>query len=437
MNTRTERTSIHPFLYLFIMDAIQLYTNDYATYAKNEPDFAQAFFKAYIAAFQTPRDGRISQELLKKINACAMQHMPKVLSGSYRIRGTNFKLSREIYVFPNGTAENTTYSSTEAGLNEFIQYWFLQQNRFNHVLEFKKDDSSSPGLILRSGQNAIQAYKPSHGTYKTIIIKPNELPGIINKWFYSDYRCIISSMEGEEYISSMVQLILDDYHQEIQRVHIDDERIYIIAKYMQRIEQLHPFADGNVRTCAILINKLLSDFNLPLTILLNPNRLDCCDLAELVRSIKEGQIIFQRLMEHRDANQFRLPLSKPILDSIMHITVPAYDLKLPDLATSFFDWVIARPQAGFLTQYNQGFFVCPKAVASNALRESLTPALAALLPEQAQALTDNIFEREDYALLLRRAYALGAFDIIQIILSFQIILAIQIEDDAPLSLVCT
>ena len=78
----------------------------------------------------------------------------------------------------------------------------------------------------------------------------------------------------------------------------EEEKITGFADLVQQIDQLHPFSDANIRTCYILLNKLLFDHKMPLCILVNPNRLDCCDLEEVVRSIREGQKIFQQWLNN-------------------------------------------------------------------------------------------------------------------------------------------
>lgn len=425
MNSRANETMLHPFLYTFIMDIVQLQQKEYPSYAQTEPGFAEAYFQAYIAAFKSPRDGKISHDLLKKINHLSMQHIAKT-GGQYRINSIQFKLSREIYELPNGdTGENITYSSTETGLNEFVTHWFLNQAPSDHALIFQKD-----GEKIQCHLKSVNGQICMHDKDLNRSLLPNNQASILlKKWFHSDYRCSIRvDADAHTDITSKMQEILEGYHREISLAISDADKISIIAKYIQWINQLHPFPDGNIRTCSILLNKLLSDFDLPLTILLNPNRLDCCDLNEIVRSIQEGQIIYQHLLNNRDPRQFVFPLGKPLLDNIHEISAKPYDLQMPDLVQSFCAWVLNRPRAGFLTQFQQGFFTLPRQIFISALRQSIDPDIATLTAHQAQALISNIFETENFSLLLRRACLIGQYEIIKKIVSFQLSLAIDVNE---------
>ena len=67
---------------------------------------------------------------------------------------------------------------------------------------------------------------------------------------------------------------------------------------LRNVNQLHPFIDGNIRTCYIMLNRLLDHYNLGKTILTNPNRFDMCSLNELTKDVEEGQINYCSLVEY-------------------------------------------------------------------------------------------------------------------------------------------
>ena len=138
--------------------------------------------------------------------------------------------------------------------------------------------------------------------------------------------------------------------------------------------------------------------------------------------------IYQRLMNNQDPEKFIMPLGKPILDNIHHISVNPHDLQMPELVSSFCAWVLDRPRASFLSQFQHGFFTCPKQLVMNALRQSIVPHLATLAPSQAQELISDIFETSNFSLLLRRACLIGQYDIIKTLLSFQLLLSIDINE---------
>ena len=68
----TNFSSISPFVYLFFTDIAQLVFKTYPQYETKEPGFAIPFLHAYIAAFQEKSTGKISHEILKKINKLSL-----------------------------------------------------------------------------------------------------------------------------------------------------------------------------------------------------------------------------------------------------------------------------------------------------------------------------------------------------------------------------
>lgn len=67
---------------------------------------------------------------------------------------------------------------------------------------------------------------------------------------------------------------------------------------LRSVNQLHPFIDGNIRTCYIMLNRLLDHYHLGKTILTNPNRFDMFSLDELTKDVEEGQRNYCRLVEY-------------------------------------------------------------------------------------------------------------------------------------------
>lgn len=87
----------------------------------------------------------------------------------------------------------------------------------------------------------------------------------------------------------MSDLILD-YQSKIEKAKDDTDKIKIIAKFIQKLEILHPFTDANCRTfCILLLNKLLLENKLTPAIMDNPNRFDGFANQELAEEIIEGQ----------------------------------------------------------------------------------------------------------------------------------------------------
>jgi prophage maintenance system killer protein len=157
----------------------------------------------------------------------------------------------------------------------------------------------------------------------------------------------------QDEVEQGMQQIFDEFHEEIASA---VDKIPVIAKCIQHIDQLHPFVDGNIRTCYVLLNKLLSDYGLPLTILLNPNKLDACSLDEVIQMIRDGQVIYQQLINNTDPNQFVVKTNEKILE-LQSIICPPNDLNLQKLLGAFYRSFIHREQGSGLSKATaQRFF---------------------------------------------------------------------------------
>ena len=123
------------------------------------------------------------------------------------------------------------------------------------------------------------------------------------------YKCIINAVEKtlvnachypdiKTATIEKLQEIFDSYNTKISKA-MPKEKLKIIVDHVQKISQLHPFDDGNVRTCYVLLNRLLHQHGMPLTLMIDPNRFDGFDLDRLTYTIKEGQNAFLAWMQHK------------------------------------------------------------------------------------------------------------------------------------------
>jgi hypothetical protein len=101
---------------------------------------------------------------------------------------------------------------------------------------------------------------------------------------------LVCTPQTAEACKQKVQGVLDEYHASIKDALEEDDKLAVIARCCQELDQAHAFADGNIRVIAfVLLNKLLIENGLSPTILLEPNRFDGYSVGELVADIKEGQ----------------------------------------------------------------------------------------------------------------------------------------------------
>ena len=282
------------FTYLFLMDLTRIPMQTFDQYADNEPGFTEAMLQAYITAFQAPKSQKLSHDFLQTINRIAMSHRGS--TGRYKTAANNYKVYFQYYK----NAYAPKYSATHKGVVEFLNYW-RKESPSMHGIQFKSvSDPSDYYLIdLIDGHIVCMnkgGQQVTDRSLETLMSNP-------------EYECFIHS--GLSQIHNVMALtihamqkVFNEYDDDIRVAVTEDDKIIAIARLIQHIAQAHPFDDGNIRTAYIAMNKLLRDHGLRLSILLDPNRLDCCDLASIVTMIKEGQRIFANLRNHSDLRDF-------------------------------------------------------------------------------------------------------------------------------------
>lgn len=369
MNSKFERPVINKpivsqFIYLFIMDLVKVGLQTFDQYQQHEPGYAEPLLKAFIYAFQSKPDGRISHELLKKIQKIATAHLAKAGKGEYKVDSNNFHLNPEVY---SSDCDGPLFSVSELGLEELIKTWILDKRTSTHSVSFTD--------IEIDGVKGWAVYAQPNGKALWKVFTGNDIAS--EQYIHETHFPIIKELYKRDNIDTIIdplvletdgtqaktiqfmQWIIDEYEAEITTCENDDDTIKAICKYLQRIEQLHPFMDGNIRTLYVLLNKLLRDHGLDFSLMLNPNRLDACDLDDLVRMVKEGQTIFNALTQHTDPTEFVITTSER-LDCLKTIKCPPVTLANAELVAQFMDEIVcqqkpAQPSHTFKTN-RQGIF---------------------------------------------------------------------------------
>jgi prophage maintenance system killer protein len=296
------------FFYLFITDPVGLAAGEhYVDYEEREPAYSQSWLSAYNYAFQMPKDGKITPELLLGINEKAMSFQKKHPAGCYRDKPVFFQIVPNTFTdYVSG--RDLDFSGSLKGISEFIDYWFLKTQLPMHYITFIQNEQRIKWLVSKVHHDQIKwTHQEKVGPfYHEWLDLKAHTEKITTLFGDAKYCCYIECMpEVDEKIIPVeivrhLQRIIEEFEAEISTAKSADEKITVIAKHIQHIAQLHPFIDGNIRTCYILLNKLLRDYELPLTILLNPNRFDCCSLQEVVDMVKQGQLHYQQLMQHKE-----------------------------------------------------------------------------------------------------------------------------------------
>lgn len=294
------------FAYLFLMDLTRIRFSTFDQYEQKEPGFADAMLQAYIWALQTTSQQALDHDFIKKINQIAMSHQGH--AGRYKTIANTYT----VYFSQCGEQHIFNYSATKQGVIEFLSYW-RKKTPTMHIIQFKSKKNPNKSYFIDE----------THGKLVCLDMKGNL---VLTETFESlqanpDNECIVHTglclnpQNLHAYTEASMQQIFEDYTREIKAANTNTDKITVIAKQVQRIAQVHPFSDGNIRTCYIVLNKLLKDHDLPFSILLDPNRLDCCDLEQVVSMIKEGQKIYLNVLKHTNPEVFECQTSDSIFQT--------------------------------------------------------------------------------------------------------------------------
>lgn len=429
------------FVYLFLVDLSRVpFDHTYQSYSQDESGYGPAMLQAYVTAFSTPTHGEVSEDLMKKINKAAMQWSATSAQGQYRSSYNNFAIAPfEMKDEKNKSVEVPTYSVSNKGMEEFLNYW-MGNNKSNCFLAFETSQPDAPGYLINYHSNGliVRLDSPSGGKsvklldFKQGLALINQLLGRL------DYTCEINPLAKlpEEEIHATVaqisQKLIRNFNNQIKNADTENKKITLIVTFVQRLTQLHPWMDGNIRTCYVLLNKLLRDHALSLSLLMNPNRLDCCSVAELVEMVKQGQIHFQQVKNHSEA---RLTLNAPSEKSayLQHIICTGqelYDVS-DSLITSFINTVVngIEPKINGLANNPFRLLAEPKSVKDHAqLLKELS--LIAHIDDKKYDSFMSAVKNKSYSLALRKACAGNNAILIQTLLKFAESLAINPKEQS-------
>ena len=317
------------FLYLFIADLVQLMNKTFSEYQAKEPKYAEPFFKAYLAAFNGSPEEVYNEKFVKQIHQISSTHFKSHISQEYRKAEASFYISNEIYLKANRSEINGTkydkitnykYNATAKGLENFINRWLYKPNGGNNVIhqiiiESAYEDPEPEKYLIAENPNDKKLYcgnkingKWHMGKFSSV----KNLLSILNLFENYDYifRIIMLPAETDNGFEKRLQEILKLGKIKIEEASDEHAKVTAFADLVQQINQLHPFSDANIRTCYVLLNKLLFDHHMKLCIFSNPNRLDCCDLEEIVSSIYEGQEVFKQWLDNKNPEKFIAKLNK-------------------------------------------------------------------------------------------------------------------------------
>lgn len=346
-----------------------------------------------------------------------MNHRPSSKAGVYKTGSNNFEIYFEHYT----GIRVSNYSATREGLIQLLKFWRSGSPPLIHGVQFKSKTNPKIQFYLDYQDEKLLCLN-SNGRLcsKTVddLITDYNLECIVHSGVYPQQNQI------HAIITAKMDLIFSEYAAEIAVATTNDEKIIIIATHIQRIAQLHPFDDGNIRTCYIAMNKLLSDHNLPLSILLNPNKFDACSLDMVVAMIQEGQRIYLELLQHTDPEAFCFTTSESH-PSLQKITCFAYDLGLPELVAEFGEKIICRHHPQISDRYQSGLFA-HRPNPYQSYIDQCKQLSDSTLATHRKILT--IVENHQFSTALRNACWFGADALIEFFLEHRFVLNIEINE---------
>ncbi|MBX2806863.1 MAG: Fic family protein, partial [Hyphomicrobiales bacterium] len=136
-----------------------------------------------------------------------------------------------------------------------------------------------------AGRNEFRA-RPKVNDYGNDIVRDNwiVIPGIADQQDRLD-----TLAKSAEECRGKAQEIINQYNIDIAAAEPEDEKLNVIARCCQDLDQYHLFEDGNLRTVAFLtMNKLLIQNDFPPTTFMNPNIVDLYSIPEIVAEIRAG-----------------------------------------------------------------------------------------------------------------------------------------------------
>jgi hypothetical protein len=113
-------------------------------------------------------------------------------------------------------------------------------------------------------------------------------------WSYNTESGAIYANWDKTEVQKYVPILIEQYESNIKKISDDSEVLKLIVRFIQDLEDIHMFQDGNCRLMYLLLNKELMRHDFAPVILKDPNNLDNYTPEKLVEEIILGQEAFKR-----------------------------------------------------------------------------------------------------------------------------------------------
>lgn len=293
-----QAARLRNYSYLFFLDIMGLPNKiGLDTYKDRESGYIEAMMHAYIYAFSQKNTGKLSLELLQGIHARSASHLKHsdLVPGSFKRESNKFSIYPS-FITKNVT--NSTYSYTVDGLVQMMRYWMYQRESQLVILDVSENGSIAywEGKVIHISSNEQKIIDP-----KAIVPFVQQLNAACSLMTLCSMS-LVEDSDINKVVIEELKSVISSFENEMPWAITDFDKIKIIVKHVQLINQLHVFADCNIRTCNILLNKLLNDYGLGLTLLSNPNIFDGWSVDEIAYDVIEGQRWFNEVIAGKDAN---------------------------------------------------------------------------------------------------------------------------------------
>jgi hypothetical protein len=114
---------------------------------------------------------------------------------------------------------------------------------------------------------------------------------------YNTYGYRIVAQWDEEKVKDYVPYIIGLYNEGLKEAVTNYAKVELIVTFVQTMENIHIFTDGNCRVMYLLLNMELIKHGFKPVILADPNELDHHGSEQLVQDIIDGQKAFERFHE--------------------------------------------------------------------------------------------------------------------------------------------
>jgi hypothetical protein len=130
---------------------------------------------------------------------------------------------------------------------------------------------------------------------------------------------LLSKAPEKGIIDKLITHSIETYQTNIQKAKKTSDfvraTIFACVTFCHELSLTHPFSDCNLKTSQQLLNKLLLENGLPMTILKNPSRIEGLSPEELVEEVLQGMLYFEHLNKY-DYFPTTEPCGKELINSL-------------------------------------------------------------------------------------------------------------------------